>query len=177
MAWGFTFAGTDMVDVVVESTNPADPNQTKYKDAWEPMTIIREEIRVKGEERPRIVELKFSKHGPVFYEDAVNHLAFAAKSVNQEPGTAAFKGSLKLAQAPSCEDFFERAMFWKVPTHNLICGDTKGNIALQVTGLTPDRDGWTGRLAGARHRQVRVEGVPQRPAARVQPGPGLHRHR
>ncbi len=146
MAWGFTFAGTDMVDVVVESTNPADANQTKYKDAWEPMKVIREEIRVKGEEQPRTVELKFSKHGPVFYEDSVNHLAFAAKSVNQEPGTAAFKGSLKLAQAPSCEDFFDRAMFWKVPTHNLICGDTKGNIALQVTGLTPDRDGWTGRL-------------------------------
>ena len=37
-------------------------------------------------------------------------------------------------------------MFWKVPTHNLICGDTAGNIALQVSGLTPDRDGWTGRL-------------------------------
>jgi penicillin amidase len=33
-----------------------------------------------------------------------------------------------------------------VPTHNLICGDRDGNIALQVTGLTPDRDGWNGRL-------------------------------
>ena len=33
-----------------------------------------------------------------------------------------------------------------MPSHNLICGDTKGNIALQVCGLTPDRDGWTGRL-------------------------------
>jgi len=33
-----------------------------------------------------------------------------------------------------------------VPTHSLICGDVEGNIALQVTGLTPDRDGWNGRL-------------------------------
>jgi len=82
----------------------------------------------------------------VFYEDLKNHRAYVAKSVNQEPGTAAFKGSLKLAQATSCEDFFDRAMFWKVPTHNLICGDKKGNIALQVSGLTPDRDGWSGRL-------------------------------
>jgi penicillin amidase len=37
-------------------------------------------------------------------------------------------------------------MSWKVPTHNLICGDSKGNITLQVSGLTPDRDGWNGRL-------------------------------
>lgn len=34
MAWGFTFAGTDMVDLVVEQTNPADPNQTKFRGAW-----------------------------------------------------------------------------------------------------------------------------------------------
>ena len=51
-----------------------------------------------------------------------------------------------MAQAESCTDFFERAMYWMVPTHSLICGDVEGNIALQVTGLTPDRDGWNGRL-------------------------------
>jgi penicillin amidase len=146
MAWGFTFAGVDMVDTFVEETNPADPNQTRYLGAWEPMRVIREEIRVKGEAAPRIVELKFTRHGPVFYEDAATHRAYVAKSVNQEPGTAPVKGSLKLAQATSCEDFFDRAMYWKVPTHNLICGDTAGNIALQVSGLTPDRNGWSGRL-------------------------------
>lgn len=146
MGWGLTFAGTDMVDVFVEETNPAQENQARYNGAWEPMTIIREEIRVKGEEKARSVELKFTRHGPVFYEDRVHHRAFAVKSVNQEPGTAPYKGSFKLAQAQGCQDFFDRAMFWKVPTHNLICGDTSGNIALMVTGLTPDREGWNGRL-------------------------------
>lgn len=145
MAWAFTFAGIDMVDTVVETVNPADASQTQFNGAWEPMKVIREEIRVKGE-APRTVELKFTRHGPVFFEDAANHRAYVAKSVNQEPGTAPFKGSLKLAQAQSCEDFFDRAMSWKVPTHNLLCGDTKGNIALQVSGLTPDRSGWSGRL-------------------------------
>ena len=146
MAWGFTFAGIDMVDTFVEETNPADANQTLYKGVWEPMRLIRENVRVKGEAAPRVVEMKFTRHGPIFYEDTAHHRAYVAKSVNQEPGTAAFKGSLKLAQATSCEDFFDRAMFWKVPTHNLICGDNKGNIALQVSGLTPDRNGWSGRL-------------------------------
>jgi penicillin amidase len=146
MAWGFTYAGIDMVDTFVETTNPADPNQTMYNGSWEPMNIIREEVRVKGEDKPRVVELRFTRHGPVFYEDKANHLAYVAKSVNQEPGTAAFKGSLKLAQATSCQGFFDRAMFWKVPSHNLICGDKQGNIALQVSGLAPDRGGWNGRL-------------------------------
>ena len=37
-------------------------------------------------------------------------------------------------------------MAWTLPSHNLICGDTKGNIALQVSGWAPTRDGFTGRL-------------------------------
>ncbi len=145
MAWGFTFAGTDMVDVFVEELHPQDPNLVRWQDGWERLTVIQEEILVKGE-APETVELKFSRHGPVFFEDLENHRAYAVQSVVQYPGTAAYKGSFKLAQANSCDDFFERAMSWKVPTHSLICGDVDGNIALQVTGLTPDRDGWNGRL-------------------------------
>jgi penicillin amidase len=145
MAWGFTFAGTDMVDVYVEELHPDDPNMVRWQDGWEPLRVIREEIRVKGE-APRHVELKFSRHGPVFYVDTANRRAYAVRSAVQEQGTAAYLGSFRLAQAPSCTDFFDRAMHWKVPTHNLICGDADGNIALQVSGLAPNRDGWNGRL-------------------------------
>ena len=145
MAWGFTFAGTDMVDVYVEELHPDEPDLVRWQDGWEPLRIIEEEIPVKGGE-PEPIVLKFSRHGPVFYEDMENRRAYAVRSVVQEPGTAAYKGSFQLAQAESCDDFFDRAMHWLVPTHSLICGDADGNIALQVTGLTPDRDGWNGRL-------------------------------
>ncbi len=145
VAWGFTFAGTDMVDVFVEELHPEQPDVVRWGDGWEPLRVIQEEVRVKGE-APRTITLKFSRHGPVFYEDLQNRRVYAVQSVVQYPGTAAYLGSFKLAQATSCEDFFERSMHWKVPTHNLICGDADGNIALQVTGLTPDREGWNGRL-------------------------------
>ena len=145
IAWGFTFAGTDMVDVFVEEMHPEDPNLVRWQDEWEPLRIIEEEILVKGQ-APEVIILKFSRHGPVFYEDLENRRAYAVQSVVQEPGTAAYKGSFQLAQATSCTDFFERAMHWLIPSHSLICGDTDGNIALQVTGLTPDREGWNGRL-------------------------------
>ena len=145
MAWGFTFAGTDMVDVYVEELHPDEPDLVRWRDGWEPLRIIEEEIPVKGRD-PEPIVLKFSRHGPVFYEDLENRVAYAVRSVVQEPGTAAYKGSFQLAQAESCADFFDRAMHWLVPTHSLICGDADGNIALQVTGLTPDRDGWNGRL-------------------------------
>jgi penicillin amidase len=146
MAWGVTFAFVDTTDTYVEQTNVDNPNATKLGDTWVPMKIIHEQIKVKGEDKPREVDLKFSQHGPVFYEDAAQHIAFAARSPNQQPGTAPFRGALKLAQAASCEDFFQRAMAWTLPSHNVICGDTKGNIALQVSGWAPERIGYDGRL-------------------------------
>ena len=145
MAWGFTFAGTDMVDVFVEEMHPENPNLVRWQDDWEPLRVIEEAIQVKGQVPDRVV-LKFSRHGPIFYQDLENRRAYAVQSVVQYPGTAAYKGSFQLAQANGCDDFFERANHWLVPTHSLICGDVDGNIALQVTGLTPDRDGWNGRL-------------------------------
>ena len=145
MAWGFTFAGTDMVDVYVEELHPETPDLVKWQDGWEVLQIIEEDILVKGQD-PEHITLKFSRHGPVFYEDLEHRRVYAVRSVVQEPGTAAYKGSFQLAQATGCEDFFDRAMHWLVPTHSLICGDVQGNIALQVTGLPPDRNGWNGRL-------------------------------
>jgi len=145
MAWGFTFAGTDMVDVFVDELHPEDPTRVRWKEGWEPLTVIREEIPVKGGP-PEIVDLHFSRHGPIFHLDLENGLAYAVRSANQEFGTAPYLGSFRLAQAEGCQDFFARAMAWKVPTHSLICGDIHGDIALQVSGLTPNRNGWTGRL-------------------------------
>ena len=107
--------------------------------------MVREEIPVKGE-APRVVELKFSRHGPVFFEDRANRRAYAVRSVANDAGSAPYRGNLRFAQAASCRDFFDRAMSWKMPSHNLICGDVEDNIAFQLSALTPDRRGWSGRL-------------------------------
>ena len=145
VAWAFTFAGVDVNDVYVEEVSPDDPNLVRWQSGWEPLRIIREEIPVKGE-APRTVDLKFSRHGPIFFEDPRNNRAYSVRSITHEPGTAPYLGSFRMAQAENLDDFFDRAMFWKVPTHNLIAGDVEGNIAFQASALTPDRNGWSGRL-------------------------------
>jgi len=145
VAWGLTITGTDQEDVFVEETNPANPNDVKYNGRWEPLKIIREEIPIKGE-APRAIELKISRHGPVFYEDTKNHRAYALRSTQQEPGTGAYLGGLRLAQAKDCKEFLEQALYWKAPTENLVCGDVDGNLSFQGSALTPHRIGWVGRL-------------------------------
>jgi penicillin G amidase len=145
VAWGLTITGTDQDDVFVEEVNPANQNEVKYNDKWEPLKIVHESIRIKGE-APRAVEYKFSRHGPVFYEDTKNHRAYALRSTMNEPGTGSYLGGLRLDQAKDCKSFLEEALYWKAPTENLVCGDVDGNLTMQGSALTPNRNGWVGRL-------------------------------
>ena len=145
LAWGLTIVGTDQHDVYVEEVNPANPNEVKWNGRWEPVRVLREEIKVKGE-ASRVVEVKFSRHGPIFFEDAKRQRAYALKSALHQPGTAPYLGSLRLAQARNCREFLDAAMYWHSPSENLVCGDIDGNIAWQASALTPMRDGWVGRL-------------------------------
>jgi penicillin G amidase len=145
VAWGFTITGTDQHDVFVEEVNPANANEVRYNGAWEPLKIVRETIPIKGE-APRAIELKYSRHGPIFYEDAAHRRAYALRSVMNEPGTGAYLAGLRLSQVKDCKEFLEAALYWKAPTENTICGDVDGNISFQGSALTPNRKGWTGRL-------------------------------
>jgi penicillin G amidase len=145
LGWGLTIVGTDQHDVFVEELNPANHGEVRWHGRWEPLRIVREEILVKGE-APRTVEMKFSRHGPIFYEDSANHRAYALRSALHEPGTAPYLGSLRLAQARDCRDFLEAANYWYAPSENLICGDVDGNISWQASARTPNRQGWNGRL-------------------------------
>jgi penicillin amidase len=146
IAWGLTIVGTDFQDVFIEDLDPTDASKALYNGKPEPLRIVQEEIKIKGEP-PRSVQLKFSRHGPIFYVDAANHKAFALRSIFSEPGTASYLGELKLDQATDCKQFLDLALYWKANSENLICGDVDGNISWEAAALTPNRKGgWLGRL-------------------------------
>ena len=146
IAWGVTFAGIDEWTPMSSRPIPDNPNETKLNGAWVPMKIIREEIKVKGEDNPRVVELKFSRHGPVFLRRP--GAAYRVRRQVRGPGAGhrAVQRQSEAGTSDQLRGLFQRAMAWTVPSHNLICGDSKGNIALHVSGWAPDRNGFTGRL-------------------------------
>ena len=145
LGWGLTIVGTDQHDVYVEELNPANENEVRFQGRWEPLRIIQEEIKVKGA-ATEVVELKFSRHGPVFHVDRTNRRAYALRSALHEPGTAPYLAGLRLSQVRDCKSFLEAAYYWHSPSENLICGDVDGNISWQASALTPSRKGWSGRL-------------------------------
>lgn len=145
VAWGLTIVGTDQHDVYVEELNPSNPKEVRWRDGWEPVRLVVEDMRVKGQATQK-VELQFTRHGPIFYIDAARHRAYALRTVLHEPGTAPYLAGLRLASTANCREFLDAAMYWHAPSENLICGDVDGNIAWQASALTPRRKRWTGRL-------------------------------
>jgi len=145
VAWGLTIVGTDQSDVYIETVNPADPGQVRWRDGWEDLRVVVDTIDVLDGE-PQIVELEYSRHGPIFHRDTVNGLAYAVRSTMHEPGTTGYLPALRLNVVDDCAEFLEELAYWTAPTENMMCGDEGGNIAWRAAALSPDRDGWHGRL-------------------------------
>jgi penicillin G amidase len=145
VAWGLTIVGTDQSDVYVETVNPENPNEVMFNGSWEPLRIEYDTVRVLGG-ATEIFELKFSRHGPIFYEDTQNHRAYAIRSTMHEPGSTGYLAGLRLNQVDTCMEFIEALAYYAAPTENMVCGDAAGNISWQAAALSPRRDGWHGRL-------------------------------
>lgn len=146
VGFGFTIVGIDQQDLYIEELNPANPREYRSEGKWLPLKIEREAFFVKGEAKPRFLDLKFTHHGPVIYEDPSSHRAVALRWVGSEPGTAGYLASLTLNRVQNWNEFLAGMDRWKVPSENLIYADVEGNIGWVAAGMTPIRKGWSGLL-------------------------------
>jgi penicillin amidase len=137
-AWELTAFGTVDEDIYVYRTNPANPNQYKYKGNWEDMKIVNETIAVKGE-APRKVTLKFTRHGPVISEDAAHHAAYGIHASYLEPGGAPYMSSLRMDQAKTWDEYRDAISYTYYPAENYIWGDKAGHIGYTASGHAPLR--------------------------------------
>jgi penicillin amidase len=160
IAWGFTIVGTDQADFFVEETNPENPAEYRVGTGWQKFDIVRERIVVKGEKEPRTVDLRYTRHGPVLFEDPKRRRAYALKWAGSEAGGAAYLASLSVDRAGNRREFMDALKAWKVPGLNFVYADVDGDIgwiAAAATPIRPKHDGllpvpgnggyeWTGYL-------------------------------
>jgi penicillin amidase len=144
-AFGLTIFGIDQEDLYVYALNPADPDQYRYGDGWETMTVVHEAIPVKGE-APRPVELRFTRHGPVLRYEPASGRAFALRSVWAQPGASGYFQASWFNQARTWSDFKAAHDHWGAPPLNLVYADTSGTVGWAASGLTPRRRNWDGLL-------------------------------
>jgi penicillin amidase len=144
-AWGLTIFGNDNEDLYVYDVNPANANEYRYQGRWEAMRVVSDTIPVKGE-KPETVELKYTRHGPVIFEDRANRKAYAVRAAWMEPGSAPYLASLRMNQARTWEEFREACGYSRMPAENMVWVDRMGTIGWQAAGIQPLRRNWSGLL-------------------------------
>ena len=145
IAFGFTIFSIDQEDLYVYETNPDDPSEYRYEGRWEPMEVERQLIPVKDGDSVE-ARLKFTRHGPVIYEDTQKNVAFAVRAAWLEPGTAPYLGSVDYMRANDWDGFLAAMNRWGAPGENQVYADVRGNIGWKPAGLVPRRPNWDGLL-------------------------------
>lgn len=145
IAFGLTIFGADQEDVYVYQTKKDDPDQYAYAGDWEQVEIITETIPVKGYPDQK-VELKFTRHGPIIYQDEKNHRAFGLRTVWMDAGMAPYMASLSVMKATNYTEYSSALEGWGCPSVNHIYADTANTIAWKPSGATPVRNNWDGLL-------------------------------
>ncbi len=74
----------DQEDLYVYQLDPNDHGRYRFRDGWERMTVRHEQIPVAGE-KPRNVDLPFTRHGPVIKVDGQRNLAYAVRTAWLQP--------------------------------------------------------------------------------------------
>jgi penicillin amidase len=147
-AWGLTNVGGDTQDLYLERLDD-EGTAAWYEGAWEPLTVHEERIEVRGRDRPEVVRVRETRHGPVLdaylvgtrrprvVEGGIRHtyaLRWTGLEHAVEPSTAH-----RMATADSFESFREATRSWACPGQNIVYADAGGTIGYQCTGLYPIR--------------------------------------
>jgi penicillin amidase len=153
VAWGLTAAIVDGDDLYVERVNPDDPSQYSYEGEWVDGEVVREEIKVRGREKPVVEEVLITRHGPVISPAIKGESrTLSLRSVVLEPAHQ-IQGTTMLMGARDWEEFREALRLWPAPSQNFVYADVEGNIGYQLGGLVPVRakghgvlpvPGWSG---------------------------------
>lgn len=142
VAWGFTNAYADWLDLVVLETDPADSNRYRTPDGWATLQTHLEVIAV-ARAAPETLRVRESRWGPVWARDTAGR-PLALRWAAHDPGAINVELA-RMADVRTVDEAVALAPRLGIPGQNLVCADRDGRIAWTVAGRVPKRFGWNGR--------------------------------
>ena len=144
-AWGLTNVTGDVQDLYEERLND-DATAAAFDGGWEPLTVHREEIAIRGSD-PEIVEVRQTRHGPLltFETVGVSPVRFVPLEAHYALRWAATDGLIEpaalvdIAAARDFDAFREALRGISCPGQNVVYADVEGTIGYQLTGRYPRR--------------------------------------
>jgi len=169
IAWGFTFAYEDVMDLYIEKVNPNNPNQYEANGQWVDFDSRTETIQVSGS-GPVELTVRSTRHGPVISEtfgplkdqgdprdkefvpfqeragiDLPEHYVITLSWAALQTGDP-FEAIMGFNLAQDWDQFRQAASHFHTPGHNLTYADVDGNIGYQASGDVPIRKKGNGTL-------------------------------
>jgi penicillin amidase len=149
IAWGLTTSYVDAQDLFLEDVQG---DTVREGESYVPLRVITEQIRVRGEDQPRTIRIRSSRHGPLLSD--VDQRLQQVSASESDPSTAPYAvslswtalqpgrtvdGLLAINQAQNFDEFRAAAALVSAPSQNLLYADTAGNIGYQLAGAVPLR--------------------------------------
>ena len=149
IAWGLTTSYVDSQDLYLEDVRG---DTVRQGDRYVPLQVITEEIHVRGEDQPRTIRIRSSRHGPLLSD--IDQRLQQVSASRSDPNPAHYAVSLgwtalqpgrsmdalmAIDRAQNFGEFREAAALLSAPSQNLIYADTDGNIGYQLSGTVPHR--------------------------------------
>jgi penicillin amidase len=156
IAWGVTNSMTDVQDLYIERIHPEDPLRYEYKGEWRELSVVKEEILVKGQAAPYIEEVRSSQHGPLIdtigaaegspLRAAGQGTALALRWTALDPAPETLRAGLAIDRAQSWDEFRAALADWRAPAQNFVYADVDGHFGYALSGAHPIRAKGDGRL-------------------------------
>lgn len=135
IAWGFTNNGADVLDLYIETFNPANPDEYRVNGQWKKADIYDEVIHVRGAPDEHL-KLVVTRHGPVVLQEGGK--SYAMRWTALEPGGLS-NTYLWLGKAQNWKQFRTLLSHVWGPGQNVVYADVDGNIGYTCAARVPIR--------------------------------------
>ncbi len=156
IAWGLTTSYVDSQDLYLEDLRGDTVREGR---GYVPLRVMTEQIQVRGEDQPRTIRIRSSRHGPLLSD--VDHLLQEVSASKSGPSSEPYGVALSwtalqpgrsmdallgIDQAQNFNEFRDAAALLSAPSQNVIYADTSGNIGYQLAGAAPLRGEGNGTM-------------------------------
>ncbi len=155
VAWGFTNAMVDDLDLFIERLDPVDSQRYLTPGGSAPFDRVQDTIHVRGED-PVPIELRFTRHGPVLESvpGPEGDQVLALRWAGLDPSNS-FRAFPAFNRARNADELVAAIRWFDNPHQNVVYADTAGSYGYRMGGRIPVRGrgqhpsvrpvpGWTG---------------------------------
>ena len=141
VAWGFTNAMVDDVDLVAEQLS-GDSTSYRTPRGWAPVIVVAETIRVRGGQ-PVVYARRRTEHGPLITTEWRGALdsgrAYALRWLAQDGAGDEVEALRAMAQSRDWTEFQAATERFGSPEQSVVYADTAGRIGYVLAGRVPRR--------------------------------------